>query len=256
MSSHVPLSDDVPTLTGIRRASLASHPATIAALDAGYRQLLRLADPTAEPLGSPPLLSFLSRPEIIRAVNAQGDIRASEAMMRDRWEPHQTYFADLLEWIRWRSSDLWVVENTATIAASASAATTISDFVRPIADDFLRDFLDNLQAFKIEFLGYALMGQAGLREHSGRLYEQITEAWMPVFRGAIERYGGTLRPGVDLREVIEIVTAVGDGLAVREIVTPTTGAERERRIALLSTAVLSVVYAATHGLENSSPWGP
>lgn len=255
MSSRVPSTDDLPNLAGLKRASLVSHPATAAALDAGYQQLLALADPDSRPREAvPPLLSFLSRPEIIKAVNAGGEMRASEAMMRDRWDPHYNYFTDLLEWIRWRSGGLWVHENTAAIAAAASSATTIAELVRPIANEFLVDFLTNLQAFKVEFLGYALLGEARLRDHSGQLYEEVTAAWLPVFENSIARFGGRLRPGVDLRDVIEIVTAVGDGLALREIVAPTGGQDRDRRVGLLATAVLGMIFAATEDLDAANPW--
>ncbi len=253
-STPNPADPHYPRLSGLSRPeTLRANDATIAALQAGYEQLTAFAKPSP-PSTLKPLRGLLSRKAIADAARTPDGLRVSETMLRDRWDPHENYVSDLMDWVAYLHHSTWISQNAAIVARLESEADTIGTFIDEVAFSFQERFFAELPMFRVELLCYSLMHEASIDDRLGHIYRDTTERWLPIFEQAIDRFGGTLRPGVDLSTLIEICTAVGDGLAVRELAEPTSGERRIERTRLLATATRAILAAATTGLEDVSPY--
>jgi hypothetical protein len=230
-------------LTGLSRRSLATHPLTVEYLEAGAQVVAEALD--HDPLNAElhPFLSFLSRGEIQRAVNRRGNLKGSEGTIADRWTPHTTYIRDLIAWMRHRRGNRSFPARAAEFISTALAsAPSPSAVVRTISEANQGQLFAN-PLFRLQLLAAAVLGAPQARASAPDIYDEIDERWTPFFETFLTRYGLTLRPGVSVQDLVEVLVAVGEGLALRELAAPSDGEDRQRRLRLQGTATLALLSA-------------
>lgn len=77
------------------------------------------------------------------------------------------------------------------------------------------------------------------------LFKEVDGGWRPNFAAFLSKYGLRLRRGLKMEHLIEMATAITEGLALRELADPTTGAKRETRLEVHATALLALLASLT-----------
>lgn len=239
-------------LPGLDRGDTdATRGLTIAYLDAGVEIIRRGLDHNLNSHESHPVLRAVSRPAVIREVNAAiaatrspTDKReAGDGTFRDRWRLHRDYIGDLLVWIRRKNQRSDFPD---LVAAQISAALDSASPPSKVLYNMGRANLESLFArtdFRLQLFLVAIGSSPENRSAMPDLYSHVDDRWLPFIQSALARYRLTLRPGVTEQDLLDILTAIGEGLALRELADPTSGADRARRASLQSTAALALLLA-------------
>ena len=228
---------------------LANDRLTREYLDAGLRLITEQmtargnADDEAED-DARPFFGWLSKHKIIEEVGRGGGLQGSEGSFRDRWEFRGDYIEDLLVYALWARH--WSL--VASVAEESRELLTHSvDFVHAIHQVAYRDLctlLDN-PAYKISIIGAATAARDDTaRDAIAETYRVITDSWSSLYKMTLEARGLKLRPGVTLREITDMLTAMADGLGLRIIADPGSPLiDHDRQESLLGKAALAFVIA-------------
>lgn len=238
-------------LSGLSRETLASGRAadlTYEYLEAGVELIAEALDhDPAE--GTHPFLGWLSQRAVIDAVTSRRKLRGAVGTLRDRWQPHSRYLSDLVIWIRSRRPDRsFPVLNADLIAAAFNSHATASQLIRGISRPVQEGILAN-PLFRLQLLALSVLGSPKYRASdeygagAPDLYDEIDQRWLPLLNGYLTEKQLELRNGIDETDLVEILTAVGEGLALRELADPSTGTKRERRLRLQGTTALALLMA-------------
>lgn len=238
-------------LIGISRSSLATGKAadlTREYLEAGVDLIIEALDHDPE-AGVHPFLGWLSQQKVADAVTKRGYLGGALGTLRDRWQPHANYLMDLVLWIRFRRPDKsFPIREQQTISAAFESKATISQFVRGLSRQVQKGIIEN-PLFRLQLVALSVVGSQKYRQSekygkgTPELYEEVDKHWLPLVHAFLSGNHFELRPGIQEDDLIEILTAVGEGLALRELADPTSGRKRSRRLRLQGTAALALILA-------------
>jgi hypothetical protein len=233
------------------RRRLANDPLTRAYLDAGlYLVAKQLEIQQPQPQlgqqddGNPPFFEWLGRDEVLEEATRrdEGRLVPSEGTFRHRWKYQPDYVSDLLAYAL--SPEHW----TAHVGFDRQLVELLSstgDLAEAIEEISYRDLCALLEnpANKITLL--ASVGAAKdprAREIIGDTYKFVNAGWERLYQATFDSLGLKLRKGVSLQEFGDILAALADGIAVRQMGDAYANfIDHEQRTSLLGKAVLAVV---------------
>lgn len=244
------------TPEGRRRA--ARDPVTRMYLQAGLRLLEEqvsaphpdvLAD---EPGNGHPFLAWLSRARV--AAETRNEPHASglprmgtEAGLRDRWEPHGDFIADLLlvalTGANWGRA---VSVQDEYVAAMAGAGA--GDFAAVVGEVCYQDLLSlhRSPGFRVQLLATAMTDRYPLlREALASTYDTATAQRAAYYAQIIDAQGVRLKPGFSPQALADMFTALAEGLTMRMIAGHTSRVlDHEARSSLLGLGVMTIFSSA------------
>lgn len=257
-------SDEEPKLPGVTRLRKQDEqiddPLTEEFVKAG-RELIEDAlehDPASQK--SHPFLGFVSQRHVVDQVNGKrSGERISPMVLRGRWDPHSNYVRDLVDHIRKeRVNESFPVRAEPEISAALESDATPSQLVRAIGQMLLVQVFDN-QYFRLRMVTLAALGAPKYRdsaeeESAAAFYGEIDKLWEPLFERFFAKYDLELRVGVHMDDLVQMGTAFGEGLALRELADPTVSGspERKKRIKLHGDGLLGFVLAMTQPRDRKS----
>ncbi len=99
--------------------------------------------------------------------------------------------------------------------------------------------------FPLQLVALAVTGaSSGDADVVGDFYSEASEHWRQVFDAFLDRHGFTLRDEVALDDLVEVLIAIGEGLALREIAEPAKGKRKERRLRLQAVVAMALLTVA------------
>jgi hypothetical protein len=238
-------------LRGLSRETLASGKAadlTYEYLEAGVA-LIEAALNHDPHDGVHPFLGWVSQRAVAEATSARGYLKGATGTLRDRWQPHSRYISDLILWIRTkRPEESFPTREASLIDAALQSHATVSQLIRGLSRAVQEGIIVNPR-FRLQMLALAVLGSPNHRESEDdrvgapEIYAEVDEQWLPIVHGYLREKRLELRPGIKETDLVEILTAVGEGLGLRELADPTSGARRESRLRLQGTTALALLVA-------------
>jgi len=251
------------------RARQANDPVTAAYLCAAFRLIQRHLGPhprrvsadTEDPDSiARPLLSFLSQRAVAEEVahNPPPFPRVgSQRTMRDRWEPHSNFIADVLRFClrSWH----FPAQHTDEVADAKDEMINGPDPVRGLHRLCYWDLTRMLgsPAFRVGLVAAAAAeGDPVISEAISGRYRDTGARWKQFDEEFLRARGLRLRAGVTLDDCVTLLAAFADGLALRALADPSAPViDRARRRCLLGTATLALIAGcverADHGEGQS-----
>ncbi len=236
------------------RLDLANSRTTAAYLHAGMKLIERHLgpDPERRPVRVDDqnsldrrVLSFLSQREVVAEVrrNEQPfDTRGEPGVLRSTWGPHSNYIADLLRFGLWsahyeasydramRQREQWIVERP-----------DLAETVHRSALDEL-DALISMPIFRLHLLAVATAeGDAVVREAIAENYRGLLDDWCDTYRRAFTARGLELRPGVSYDDLTQVLAAMAEGMALRDLGDAQARIRTSENRSLLGTGVVAVL---------------
>lgn len=260
------------------RQRLANDPATRALVAAGLRLLYRnlgLAEeraPTREPADDThraPLLQWLSRADVVNEVENRSTPTPPDAVhhssiptMRDRWNPHGNYIADLLTYAL--SAHHYLDATRIAMVESVDDLVQGDDLVAAIHSTCYWDAIWQISnpAYRVQLLGILLANQdANIGSAVGEMYQAIGEKWKEVHRATLAAHGLELRRGISADDLAHMITAAAEGLALRALADPAERSvlldEREQTsmfgkmtLAIVAGCIQSADDPSDHSIED------
>lgn len=212
-------------------------------LEAGARLITAsLGGPDTKP-GDHQFLRWMSRTALFDKLQ-DSDLNVGEASFRYRWKYHADYVRDLIAYIRWRRN-----KSVLPLRSPASIEDALSDSSPSTAIDAVaRMNLEGLFAniyFPLQLVALAVAGASSDDANVvDDFYDEASEQWRKVFEAFLDRYGFTLRDEVVLDDLVELLVAIGEGLALRELAEPAEGKRRERRLRLQALTAMALLTVA------------
>lgn len=239
------------------RRKAAQDPATRMYLQAGLRLLEEQvrsngvdADSDDQSRLPHPFLAWLSRSRIADETRNETERsglprKGTAAGLRDRWEPHSDYIADLIQVAL--TGQTWGKAVTADNDRLWRALAQHEDFAQIIEEVAYLGVmaLQTSAGFRIQLLAAAMAPrdpqiQASLQD----LYAAIVRHRVDMFERIFEARGLVLRAGLDFELMSEFMSAFAEGLAVRLMVDPDAAViDHGRRSSLLGLGALSLMLA-------------
>jgi hypothetical protein len=254
----------MPELRGVsrlkRQQTQVKSPLTAEFVKAGRKLIEEALQHDPESPKSHPFLGFLSQKRVVAQANdGRRGKKATAPALRDRWEPHSNYVRDLVDHIRQeRVKESFPVLAAEDIEEALASDVTPSQLVRGIAQLLLVNVFDN-EYFRLRMVTLAALGAPKYRdsaeeESAVAFYREIDALWEPLFERYFEKYGLKLRVGVEMNDLVQMATAFGEGLALRELADPTSpdAPERKERIKLHSDGLLAFVLAFAEPRDAAS----
>jgi hypothetical protein len=202
------------------RRQQANDQVTDSFLQAGIRLLgqglgLGLAGPPDEVFRK-----WLSINEVVRNAQAAGPLPSgrlpTKNMLIERWPAHDDYIQDLTSHIL--SLHHWAWQQD-IMGESAELLTDqqgdLVDAIRIVCYSDLKSLIEDPVQRILPLLTVLIAKDASSRERRAEHYRKVREAWTELFEATFAVYGIRLRPGIDIREAADILTALADGLAMR-----------------------------------------
>jgi hypothetical protein len=233
------------------REKAAKDPVTKMYLQAGLRLLAqefraRSESDQQDPV-APPFFSWVSRAKVVdetahEPLSSGLPRRGNISGIRDRWEPHRDYIADLL--LVALASEHW----SSSIAEDQRASSLfleddLAGAIHRVAFLDIRAITTSVVAFQVQiiatsFAEHDTLIRAALKE----LYRVITDRWAEIYTSVLVSRGLSLRTGVTINDVTNILTATAEGFALRLLADPSSPVwDRDNETTLLGTAALSLV---------------
>ncbi|HEX4224437.1 MAG TPA: hypothetical protein VHZ97_18855 [Pseudonocardiaceae bacterium] len=247
------------------RERLANDPVTAAYLAAAVRLVRRQLGPEIDPtMPKPqgennvdrPLLGFLSQRHVAEEVEHNPfpfPVRGTTAAMRDRWKLQSHFLADLVSFVLWTA--YYPEQYKDVVANGAENLVRGVDFAQAVVDFTYRVCctIASSVAFRLQLVAIATInGDDALRQALTGKYRRGVQIWSQVYADFIEARGLRLRPGISLTDFTNILTAMLEGLMIREISDPDTMViDNERGYALLSTAALALINGCLEPAEHT-----
>jgi hypothetical protein len=246
-SRHIPHG----LLRGLSRDTLASGRGadlTHEYLEAGVHLIEKALDHDPRD-GIHPFLGWLSQKAVIKATTGRGYLGGAEGTLRDRWQPHARYVSDLVLWIRNKRPDQSFPNRKAGLIQDALRShATVSQLIRGLSHAAQDGILTNSR-FRLQLLALSVLGSPRYRaskeynDIAPSIYRDMDQQWLQIVHGYLKERGLELRPGIQESDLVEILIAVGEGLALRELADPTVGARHESRLRLQGTTALALFAA-------------
>jgi AcrR family transcriptional regulator len=235
--------------TAEERRRLANSALTREYLEAGFRLLARECMPSgdggpdrsAAPVASV-LFDLLSVDRVMAEVDRAAGRKADEKSFHERWRRRDDYVDDALSYALW-VKHWWPQAIAAERAAAVLAGTR--DVAQAAHEASYQDLVTGLSnpATRISLVTAAVADRhPQLKESLGEVYQVSRERWLPVYERTLVEHGVALRPGIGVRDIADIFTALSDGLVLRTFSDPSIEfIDHEQRRTLLGKAVLAVV---------------
>jgi hypothetical protein len=244
------------------RARLANDPVTAAYLCAAVRLIQRHLGPGASRVpadaGDPdsltrPLLSFLSQRAVAEEVanNPHPFHReGSDRTLRDRWEPHSHFIADVLRFCLWPGH--YPAQHTDEVADAKDEVISGPDPVRGLHRLCYWDLTRMLDspAFRLGLIAAAAAeGDPVISEAIAGRHRENSPYWKHFYEEFLRARGLQVRAGVTVGDCDILLAAVADGLALRALNTPVI--DRARRRCLLGKAALALIAGCLERADHS-----
>jgi hypothetical protein len=196
----------------------------------------------------PPFFAWLSRAKVVAEAKRVAEETGSSQVpttdqMRDKWDPHRHYLADLLR-------------VAVAIEYGYSAAYQdpghpndlepgdLAEFIHETAYRDMRGVLLS-PTFRISLLA-AIVAQREpeLQAAIQDAYQVTSAGWSRFYEDAMRACGLRLRSGITINDFTMILTAVAEGLAIRGLADTTANViDHEQRRSLLGTAAMAMTLA-------------
>jgi hypothetical protein len=249
----------VLTVTNINRGTRKARQAQATAestklyLQAGVRLICKEFSPEARENEDgeetvPPFFAWLSRTKVVAEAKKEAEETGSSQVpttdqMRDKWDPHRHYLADLLR-------------VAVAIEYGYSAAyqdpdqsidlgpDNITEFIHETAYRDMRGVLQS-PTFRISLLAAVVsQREPELQAAIQDAYQVTSAGWSRFYEDAMRACGLRLRSGITINEFTMILTAVAEGLAIRGLADTTANViDHKRRRSLLGTAAMAMTLA-------------
>lgn len=237
------------------RERLANSPVTAAYLAAAMGLIQRHLGPGAERTTVDPedknsvlrrLLSFLTQRAVAKQVARNPHPfhrRGNVSTLRSTWKSHSDFIADLLRF------GLWAVHYPALhhheVAAATEQAIAGEDCASAIHKICYWDSSNYLRipTFRLQLVAAASSeGDEVIQEAISERYAETTEQWKIIYARFLQTRGLQLRPGVTLDACADLLAAVAEGLALRQLANPNCQViDHDRQRSLLGTAALALI---------------
>lgn len=241
--------------TRLTRKRLANHHLTREYMEAGLRVCAEKFAPPRKDLDwtdeefedlPAPFFSWLSRKRVIAEVaRGKKGLRGSDGTLRDRW-PYQSHFiGDLLSYaLYWRRRSL-VITQARNAVKERARAPHLSATIQNAAYRNL-DAAVTSPAQRVAFIAITLADRdPQLKEICGDIYDDTTSSWGAVYAEALRARGLTFRPDIDLADFTRILTALIEGMTLRQIGDPNADLlDHDDKTSLLGKAICAVVAGA------------
>jgi hypothetical protein len=232
------------------RRRLANHPLTREYLDAGLRLLAEQFDDVAGELddelwlSASPFFSWMSEQKVIDEVSRAGRQKGNQGTFTDRWPYRDFYIGDLLSyslWVaHWSENENIARETGRELLEQGSLAGTLQEAAYRVSC-----------AKRVSKSARLFMITAAISDRYPELkckmrdvYQIVDELWMSVYETLYKANGLTLRPGITMRDVADILSAVSGGLAIREMCDPQREyIDHDARRSLLGKAAVGLLMA-------------
>jgi len=244
---------------------LANDPVTASYLAAGMRLIERNLGPggARTPVDlegdipvQRPLLSFLSERAVVAEVanNAYPFSRAGNvATLRSIWRSQSDFIADLLRFGLWAAH--YPAAHQHEVTAAAEQAIIGVDFVAAIHTICYWDLLVYLgmPMFRLQLVAAASSeDDEAIQRAISERYSETIGLWKELYASFLDVRGLRLREGITLDECADLLTAVAEGLALRQLADPNAKFfDHERRSSLLGKATLAVIKGCLESAEAS-----
>jgi hypothetical protein len=242
------------------RHRLANDLATRSYIGAGMRLIDReLGDmpPDAADEDGPRLrvLEWLSRRMVSEEVaNGPGHLmrHGTEASMRDRWDPHSDYIADLLSYALWPYHYLDRLEDQ--VAGWIRQLRDRSGFVETIHELAYQELraISEMPTFRFLLIAAAAARRDdAIREALIQNYADALRIWRPVHAEMLRAHGLRLRPGLSMDDLAYILDAVADGLSLRLLIDPDAPIiDHDRYRSLFGMVILALIAGCTERIDD------
>lgn len=237
-------------------ARLANDPLTRLYLEAG---LLLLSQELLEPANSDTLwehpLRILSRNMIVKAAKSMREASATppgDGSFRDRWPRQSDYVADLIRYsmlpLLW-SGELQLADDS---RAPLSTGVCFSEVAHEIARQETELVNNGTVAMRLHLVATALAGKyTTVLTALTDVYRMVTDRWQATYGAIFAARRITLRPGISMRELTMMLTALSEGLNKRYLgdsdATELLIDEQHKRTLLGKAALLLVAGAVDPG---------
>ena len=193
-------------------------------LAAGLRLLQRASADEPEDEVSP-LFAWLSRRRIVDETKHEpsesglprtGSING----IRDRWDPHRDFIADLV--MTALGPERWAANAgaTAQLVEALSRDTDLAEGVHGVAA-YGQEAVSESGLFRVHLLAtIAAEEDETLQSTLVEGYEAATQTWLRVYADAMQRLGLRWRVGFDAEKFCAVAIAMNEGLGLRLLVDP------------------------------------
>jgi AcrR family transcriptional regulator len=118
------------------------------------------------------------------------------------------------------------------------------DAIRIVCYSNLKSLIDNPVQRLLPLVTVLVSDDPAVRDRRAEHYRRVQEKWRELFEATFALYGIGLRPGIDVDEAADILTALADGLAMRATGDPDAAViDRRRGDTLLGRAATMMLLA-------------
>lgn len=234
------------------RLKAAKDPVTRAYLQAGLRLLNKQFDTISvdgeqedDPQPSP-FFAWLSRAKIIEEMKNEQSSQLPRIGtlngIRDRWEPHRHYIADLL--LVALASDHWTISlATNDQLVQSLMGEDLPSAAHEMAFQDLEALTATAVSFQVQMIAASFAERDPVvRQSLKQVYELVTHNWSHVYAMVLESLGAQLRPGLTLVDFTNMLTAAAEGFALRLLADPDAKIiNRNARTSLLGTLAIGLL---------------
>ncbi len=248
------------------RRKLANRPATAGFLAAALRLVKQNCGPGASrtPAGpnddnsvERPLLHLLSQRAVVAEFRKNPDPfprKTKLSTLRCTWKSHSHFIADLLRF--GLSAIHYPVSRRLEVDTMADDAILGEDLVTATHRLCFFDLTGilNIPMFRLQLIAAASSeGDEVIQQALSERYAETTEQWKIIYRRFLQDRGLRLRPDVGLDQVADLLSAVAEGLALRQIGDPNARVvDHVRQRSLLGTAALALIIACLEPADTGN----
>jgi hypothetical protein len=225
---------------------------SVAYLDAGAELIRQALDHDLSSKASDRVLPWISVAKLTKEVNRRivarelsDDLDPNLGKFRDRWDLRAEYIRDLMAWVQRRNQRRdFPQEVAAALAAAGNAPHPVSKWIREVGKANLESLFTNAH-FRVQLFLINFGATDQNRDLLPDFYAHVDENWLPTITDVLKHNHLSLRPGIDEQDMLDILTAIAEGLTLRELTDPSKGEKKARRTALQATAALALLVACT-----------
>lgn len=233
--------EEIPAglLAGLQYPSLERNDLTYEYLEAGARLLVSELNAPLADSDKHEFLSWLSRASVISEVS-KSHLNGGDGSFRYRWPTQPEYLRDLIAYVRWRRTESVLPLREPDRIQDALASPAPSEAIQSVTRMNLEGLFDNAH-FPLQLVALAIVGSTPDAEATPDFYVEAAQSWSAIIEAFFERYELSLGEEIELEDLVEILIAVGDGLALRELADPSTGARRAKRLTMQGIAAMALL---------------
>ncbi|MFJ8859332.1 TetR family transcriptional regulator C-terminal domain-containing protein [Streptomyces sp. NPDC102451] len=242
-------------ITATGRKKLANSLSTAGYLAAGMRLIQQHLGPEAVRSAAAgnthalerPLLGFLSQRAVAAAVAENPPPfthRGGVPRLRTTWRSQSDFVADLINFAMWPANyHPGYLEQRAVVARGLAAG---EDFVRAVHETAYRHTAESARMPSVR-LSLALMvladGDDAVQRALAETYRGYLSSWKQVYAEVLQARNLRLRPGLDLDDLANALSAATDGMVLRSIGDPQSQVvDQVRERSLMGTVALAVMH--------------